>query len=139
MNRRGSIRMDQRMGLQFPLEVSVRAFLLGLTISLGCYAQEPAPVAPVRVSGGVMEGQIITRVWPVFPEEAKRQRVNGMVTMQAIIGTDGLIKDLRVISGPELLRPAYLDAVRQWTYRPYLVDGKPVVVETIIALTLQVN
>jgi outer membrane biosynthesis protein TonB len=112
----------------------MRALVLGFAMSITCCAQEPVVHAPVRVSGGVMARNLLTKVLPVFPEEAKKQRVNGLVTFHAIIGTDGRIKDLQVISGPELLRASYLDAVRQWTYKPYLLNGAPVMVETTIAL-----
>ena len=115
----------------------MRSLVLSLAFGIACFAQEPTAQAPVRISGGVMAGRILTRVLPVLPEEAKRQRVNGLVVMHAIIGKDGLIKNLRVIYGPELLRASYIYAVRQWTYKPYLLNGVPVAVETTISLELQ--
>ena len=115
--------------------------MLGLEFSDGiaCFAQEPTVHAPVRISSGVMAGNLLTKVVPVFPEEAKRQRVSGMVVLTAIIGTDGLVKHLRVVSGPKLLQGSYLDAVRQWTYKPYLLNGVPVEVETTIALHINMG
>jgi len=117
----------------------VRALVLSLALGVACFAQEPTVHAPVRISSGVMAGNLLTKVVPVFPEEAKRQRVNGMVVLHAIIGTDGLVKDLRVVSGPKLLQASYLDAVKQWTYKPYLLNGVPVEVETTIALHINMG
>ena len=108
---------------------------IGLALStVASRSQEhaPAPSQPIRVSGGVMAGTILTKVAPVFPCEALKQHVNGLVVMHVIIGKDGHIKEISVISGPELLRAAYTDAVRQWTYKPYLLNGTPVEVATTV-------
>lgn len=117
----------------------MRALVLSMVGVSALFAQQPARHAPVRVSGGAIAGSILTKVLPVFPEEAKRQRVNGTVVMHAIIGADGRIKELSVISGPEILRSSYLTAVRQWTYRPYLREGKPMEVETTITVSIQMG
>jgi protein TonB len=69
---------------------------------------------------------------PIYPVEAKEKRVSGTVVLQALIGTDGVVDDLQVVSGPDLLRQAALDAVKTWRYRPYLLNGEPVAVRTII-------
>ena len=114
----------------------MRALALFLAISAPSYAQAPPAPPPVRVSAGVLAGRILTRVMPKYPEEAKKQRINGTVVMHVIIGTDGRVKEAHVISGPELLRASYLDAVKQWTYKPYLVNGEPTAVETQISLVM---
>ena len=69
---------------------------------------------------------------PVYPIDAKKAGVTGTVVLTAVIGTDGLIKDLQIVSGPDLLQQAAIDAVRQWHYRPYLLNGQPVEVRTQI-------
>jgi protein TonB len=75
---------------------------------------------------------LISKTQPVYPIDAKQARVSGTVVLRAVIGTDGIIKDLRVVSGPDLLRQAALDAVQQWRYRPYLLNDDPVEVRTTI-------
>ena len=90
---------------------------------------------PVRVSSGVMMGLILNKVWPVYPQEAIDAKVNGAVVMMAKIDKEGKIVDLKVISGPEMLRGAMLAAVRQWTFKPYLLNGQPVFVQTTITIT----
>ncbi|HZL26293.1 MAG TPA: TonB family protein [Acidobacteriaceae bacterium] len=94
---------------------------------------------PVRVSGGVMAGLILTRVPPSYPADARKDGVEGQVVMHALIGKDGHIKDLTVISGPEKLRGAATDAVRQWTYKPYLLNGEPREVDTTIIVNFNLG
>lgn len=91
------------------------------------------PSGAVQVSSGVVAG-LMERpiVSPVYPPEAKAAHVQGVVVMHAIISKTGEIKDLQVISGHPLLTQAAMDAVRQWRYRPYLLQGVPVEVETTI-------
>ena len=90
------------------------------------------PSGPVRVSSGVLAGTMLTKVMPVYPDEAWRAHVSGTVVLYALIGTDGRIKKLKILSGPEMLRQSAVNAVSQWTYRPYILDGEPVEVETTV-------
>jgi outer membrane biosynthesis protein TonB len=125
------------------------ACVLTYLLTIGSYAQsgsvqsgsaEPAQTSRLaRISGGVMAGNILTRVQPVFPKEARDQHVNGSVVMRVIIGTDGLVKSVEPVSGPELLRQPYADAVKQWTYKPYLLNGRPVEVETIVTININAS
>jgi TonB family protein len=86
----------------------------------------------INISAGVAVGLLTSKVQPAYPIDAKRAGVSGRVELEAVIGTDGAIKDLQVVAGPDLLQQAALDAVRQWRYRPYLLNGQPVEVHTII-------
>jgi len=86
----------------------------------------------VNISGGVAQGMILKHSAPVYPETARAARIAGTVVLQAAIGLDGHITDLQVASGPSTLTQAALDAVRTWTYRPYLLNGEPVEVHTTI-------
>jgi peptidyl-prolyl cis-trans isomerase A (cyclophilin A) len=98
-------------------------------------ANAPAPEAAPRrisISAETAVGMLISKTQPVYPIDAKQARVSGTVVLRAVIGTDGIIKDLRVVSGPDLLRQAALDAVQQWRYRPYLLNDDPVEVRTTI-------
>lgn len=80
------------------------------------------------------EGMLLTRIEPVYPPLAKIARVEGTVVLAAMIGADGRIENLRVVSGPPMLMGAALDAVRQWRYRPTMLNGRPVEVETTISV-----
>jgi len=73
-----------------------------------------------------------TKIDPVYPAEALKKHVSGTVVLGATISTEGLVESLRVISGPASLQQAALDAVRQWSYRPYLLNDTPVEVETTV-------
>jgi protein TonB len=92
----------------------------------------PEPKAPVRISGSVVAGMILHRTIPVYPPIAIAARVEGTVVLEATISKSGTIENLRVISGPAMLQRSALDAVTSWIYRPYLLDGQPVEVETTV-------
>lgn len=86
----------------------------------------------VRVSSGVAQGLLIRQVRPQYPPLARQARIQGTVILQAVIGKDGLVQDLHVVSGHPLLTNAAIDAVKQWLYRPYYLNGEPVTVDTQI-------
>ncbi|HEY2860002.1 MAG TPA: energy transducer TonB [Terracidiphilus sp.] len=88
-----------------------------------------APAHPdIVVSAGVAAGMLLTKVDPVYPP----YDVSGTVVLLAVINTKGRVESLRVISGPALLQQSALEAVRQWKYRPYRLNNRPVEVETTI-------
>ena len=91
-----------------------------------------APPKIVNINAGTAVGLLESRVQPVYPIDAKKAGVSGTVVLTAVIGTDGLVKDLQVVSGPDLLQQAALDAVKMWRYRPYLLNGQPVEVRATI-------
>lgn len=97
-------------------------------------AAAPAPPKRIRVSQGVTQGLLVHQVKPQYPAMARETRVEGDVLLEAVIGKDGTVSDLQVISGPSLLIPPAMRAVRQWRYKPYLLNGEPVEVETQIKL-----
>ncbi len=88
----------------------------------------------VRVSQGVVSGLAISQPKPLYPQMARMARVQGAVVLQAVISKNGAIENLRVVSGHPMLQQSALDAVRQWRYRPYLLNGEPVEVETQITV-----
>ncbi|MGA2652025.1 MAG: energy transducer TonB [Terracidiphilus sp.] len=90
------------------------------------------PKAPVRLSGGVMEGLLIDKKLPVYPRLAIAVRAEGTVVLQATISKAGTIENLHVVSGPPMLQQAAIDAVQSWRYKPYLLGGEPVEVETTV-------
>jgi TonB family protein len=93
----------------------------------------------LRVSSETMEKRIVTKVEPVYPEAARKARLQGLVVMDAVIAPDGTVKRLRPVSGPDLLAQSATAAVRSWKFEPYLSSGKPVEVETTIAIEFQLN
>ncbi len=93
---------------------------------------KPKPQAPVRVGGDVQASKIQNQARPVYPPLAKAARISGIVKLQAVIGRDGTIRNLQVVSGHPLLVAAALSAVQQWTYSPTLLNGEPVEVITQI-------
>jgi TonB family protein len=98
-------------------------------------AQEPvkALAGPViRVGGNIQAVNLVSKVTPAYPALAKQARVQGTVRLEATIGKDGTVQDLQVMSGHPLLAQAALDAVKNWVYRPTLLNGDPVVVKTTI-------
>lgn len=99
----------------------------------GLPAPPPKPTI-IRVGGNVMAGKLIRQITPQYPQIAKIAHVSGSVVLHAIIGEDGTIQQLQVISGPSLLRQAAEDAVRQWRYEPYRLNGQPVKVDTTVTV-----
>jgi protein TonB len=97
------------------------------------------PTAPVRVSGGVESAKLLYSPHPAYPRLAVLARSEGTVRLEAIIATDGRIRNLRVLSGPTLLVDAALDAVRQWKYQPTLLNGAPVEVVTDIEVNFTLS
>jgi len=86
----------------------------------------------VRVSQGVSQGLLIHQVKPSYPPLARQARIQGTVVLQAVIGKDGNIQNLKVVSGHPMLAPAALEAVKLWKYKPYYLNGEPVEVDTTI-------
>ncbi len=91
------------------------------------------------VPEGLMRSYMLKTVQPVYPPVAKAAHVSGTVLLHAIVSREGTIADLSVISGPDLLRNAALDAVRQWTFSPYVVNGAPIEVGTSITVKFGFN
>jgi TonB family protein len=103
-------------------------------------APPPQPVKrPVKLSEGVLAAQLISRVEPRYPTLAIQVHLQGTVHLHAIISRDGRITSLEVVGGHPLLVQAALDAVRQWRYRPTMLDGEPVEVETTISVEFRLQ
>jgi periplasmic protein TonB len=93
----------------------------------------------VRVSSGVSQGLLVRRVQPNYPPLARQARIQGVVLLQATISKEGDIRDLTLISGHPMLAPAAIEAVKQWKYRPYLLNGEPVEVETQVQVNFTLS
>jgi protein TonB len=94
--------------------------------------EAPASREPLRVGGNVQAANLIKKITPVYPALAKSARVQGTVRFQAIIGKDGTIQNLQLVSGHPMLVQNATDAVKQWVYKPTLLNGEPVEVITQI-------
>lgn len=116
------------------LGVGTCAFALGLRTHVAAATDTATPKtgAAIQVPSDKIVANLDHKVQPVYPPEAKKARVQGKVVLAAVIGKDGIIENLRVVSGPKKLQESALDAVKQWTYKPYLLNGEPVEVETKI-------
>ncbi len=93
--------------------------------------QAPPP-KPIAISSGVAIGMLVHQTAPIYPPIAKSARVSGIVELHATIAQNGVIKDLYVVKGPQMLRQAALDAVRNWRYKPYTLNNQPIDVDTTI-------
>ena len=115
--------------------------VIGSLISSTSHTANIATVAPkrIRVSTGVSEGMLLRRVEPVYPIIAQRARIEGTVELRAVISKDGMIEGLQRISGHPLLVTAAMDAVRQWRYRPYMLNAEPLEVETNVVVNFHMH
>jgi|SRR5579872_6825967 len=118
------------------------AFAVSLALSANAQqqgAQESQPAVRsvptrIRVGGNVMVEQILKKVDPVYPPDAKAAQVSGTVMLHAVIAKDGSVQQVDVVSGPPMLQQAAMDAVRQWRYRPMLLNGQPIEVDTTVSV-----
>ena len=118
------------------LGIGLCASALALSVHVDALAagdEHPsAPNKPVNVPSDVIAGNILSKVTPVYPADAKKARIQGTVALEAVIGKTGDVEQLKTISGPKLLEQSAIDAVRQWKYKPFLLNGDPVDVKTTI-------
>jgi protein TonB len=94
----------------------------------------PKSNKPLRVGGNVIAANLLRQVQPIYPPIAKTAHISGTVVLHAIISKDGTIEQLEYISGPPLLMKNAMDAVRQWRYRPTMLNGEPVEVDTTVSV-----
>lgn len=94
----------------------------------------PPPAVRRPAVSRMMEGNLIHRVQPDYPPLARQVRIQGQVVLRAMISREGAIENVQALSGHPMLIPAAIDAVRQWRYRPYVLNGEPVEVETQVTV-----
>lgn len=97
------------------------------------------PAGPIRVSSRIAAGQLVVPIRPVYPPIARAARIQGTVVIEATIAPQGNVENLRVLSGPPLLVNASVAAVRAARYRPWILDGQPVEVETTISVVFRLD
>lgn len=110
--------------------VLVVVLAIGLAAALAS-AQGPQQ-GPQRVGGNVMQANLISKVTPLYPQEAKVNGIQGTVKLQVTVDKDGHVSELAAISGPSELIQSATDAVKQWVYKPTLLNGEPVSVLTTV-------
>jgi protein TonB len=98
-----------------------------------------SPTKKVQVPAGMSTGLLIKKVQPVYPPEARYTHIQGSVVLEAVINKVGDVVDLEVISGPRELVPSAVNAVRMWKYRPYLLNGEPVAVQTSVIVNYELR
>jgi periplasmic protein TonB len=108
-------------------------------ISSSAPALPKAPLTTIRVSQGVSQGLLIKRVKPEYPQAALAIHAQGAVQIEATVNKEGKVVNPKVLSGDPVLAQAALDAVRQWRYKPYYLDGEPVEIKTQITINFKAN
>ena len=102
-------------------------------------SKPPSQQPPTYVPAELMQGLLTHKIEPIYPEAARLAKVQGIVVLDAVIGADGTVIDLRAVSGPDELTPAALDAVKWWRFQPYLINGQAVQVKTRLAVDFRQN
>src|SRR5258706_9244996 len=132
-------------GKPLPVETQVR-FGFHLKGPPFSFAQEEATSFPLaqaiprlRVSSGVTAGLALKKVEPIYPQELRDARIQGTVILHAIIDTKGDVTGLKPVSGPQELLPSCIEAVPQWKFRPYLLKGEPIELDTTIEITYRLT
>ena len=110
------------------------AIINSIANSTSNFAVSPTPTRQAPRVSRMMEGNLIQRVQPLYPPLARQARIQGQVILRAVIRRDGMIENLQVLSGHPMLVQAAIDAVKQWRYRPYSLNGEPVEVETQVTV-----
>ncbi len=87
-----------------------------------------------QVPAEVMEKLLVHRVEPVYPSEAKQQRLEGTIALEIVVNREGSVTSVRALNGPDVLAKAAMDALRWWKFEPYRLNGEAVVVETTVAV-----
>lgn len=130
--------------------IAVCIILLATILAPGVFCQEapaqPVPTPPaqstpkrIRVGGNTMGASIIHQVPPLYPPIARSAHISGTIVLHAIVGKDGTVQDLQFVSGPPLLMKSAMDAVKQWVYKPTLLNGEPVEVDTTISVVFTLD
>lgn len=126
-------------GLVGAVPAGVLIELLNDTHSVPVLANTSTTSKRMRIASRVAEANLIHDVAPTYPSEAGRARIEGKVVLLAVIAKDGTVRDVRVESGLPVLALAAIEAVKQWRYRPYLLNGEPVEVDSQITINFALS
>jgi periplasmic protein TonB len=111
----------------------------GVLNSVGSSVPKLAAPNRVKVSSGVTQGLLMRQVKPEYPTQARSSHIEGTVVLEAVVGKDGKVKQVRVVSGQPMLAQAAEKAVRQWQYKPYMLNGQPVEIDTTINVNFKLG
>jgi protein TonB len=132
----GVLGIGMRMTDALPNGIGVLSDGHGPVVSV---APARTPVAPLHVSTGVLQGMLLAPIRPVYPVIAKAAGVQGTVVVEAVISRKGTIESLRVVSGPQMLQNAALEAIREARYQPFRLNGEPTEVQTTITVNFRLG
>jgi protein TonB len=120
---------------------SAGGVLGGIIGGAGSGMPPPPKTAPsrIRVGGNVQAASLVRKVEPIYPPIAKTAHISGTVVLHAIIGKDGSVQNLEYVSGPPLLMKNAMDAIKQWRYKPTMLNGEPVEVDTTISVVFSLG
>jgi TonB family protein len=104
----------------------------GLAQQLDVAAPAPAAGSRIRLGGNMMKKMLKKKIQPLYPQEARDQRLQGIVRLHIIVGTDGKVLQVEYVSGPTVFVQGSIDAVRQWEYKPTLLNSQPVEVDSTV-------
>ena len=114
-----------------------------LALSMATFLTAAPPPAKqaktLRISGVVMQTKLVKATPPKYPEAARKKNIQGDVTLDIVVGTNGAVKSVKVTDGPKELTKAAANAVKHWRYQPTVLDGKPVEVETTVDLQFKLT
>lgn len=122
--------MNRRKSLSgLAVMVAASWFIVG---AIPLNAADAPPPPPIRVGGNVQQANIVSKPVPVYPAEAKAAHIQGTVTLDVEIAEDGTVRAITSAQGPQELIQSAVDAVKQWVYKPTLLNGQPVAVVTTV-------
>jgi TonB family protein len=110
-----------------------------LISAAGTTAGAPGAMQPIRVGGQIKAPTQINKVQPIYPAEALAARVQGIVIMEAVIGTDGGVTDVKILKSVPMLDEAAVNAVKQWRYTPTILNGMPVPIIMTVTVTFNLS
>ena len=117
----------------------LRRILLISILGLSVLLQAQARPVRIRVSQKVSDALIVSKVQPIYADKARRKRIEGLVVMRAEITKEGVVESLNVLSGDPVLASAATDAVKPWKYKPYLLHGEAIALETQVTVNFELS
>jgi len=115
----------------------IATILFSLALSVTVFGQRTASEPPVRVTSA--DNRPTKTVKPVYPEEAKKAGIGGVVVLEVVIGKDGSVESTRSLKGPRQLVASAKEAVEQWRWEPFLLNGKPIRVATRVSVSFELQ
>ncbi len=110
------------------------ASALALRMDVSAEKNEKTPNRTVKIDPAVIAGLAIEQKHPVYPAEAKEKHIEGAVVLKATISKEGAVENLQIVSGPKELYASAIEAVKEWRYKPYVLNGEPTEVETTVTV-----